>query len=102
MVQYCVCALYVAKIDGNRFYNGILFGLGEATSMVTSNILMQNFEDMTAFHINMSLGVISYVVLIFFPSQGLHTYASVFILIGSIGGWVNILFLIIELRVPNN
>ena len=102
MVQYCVCALYVAKIDGNRFYNGILFGLGEASSMVISNILMKNFDDMTAFYINMSLGLISYVVLIFFPTQGIHTYTSIFILIGSIGGWVNILFLIIELRVPNN
>ena len=40
MVQYCVCALYVAKIDGNRFYNGVMFGLGEASSMVTSNYLM--------------------------------------------------------------
>ena len=102
MVQYCVCALYVAKIDGNRFYNGILFGLGEGFSMVTSNWLMKNFEDMTAFYINMSLGLISYVVLIFFPVQGLHTYMSIFVLIGSIGGWINIQFLLIEMRVPNN
>ena len=36
MVQYCVAALNVAKQPGNHFVNGIIFGAGEAFSMVFS------------------------------------------------------------------
>lgn len=100
MVQYCVLALYCAKIPGNKFYNGILFGIGECSAMFFSGFLMKKFTDMKAFYINMAILVISELVLILFPFQGLHTYIAVFLLVGMLGGWINILLLVIELRVP--
>ena len=90
MVQYCIIALYCAKIPGNKFFNGMLFGTGELSAMFFSGWLMKNFTDMKAFYINMGILVISELILILFPYQGLHTYAAVFLMVGMLGGWINI------------
>ena len=100
MIQYCILALYCAKVPGNKFYNGIIFGIGECSAMFFSGFLMKKFTDMKAFYIDMAILVAGESILILFPFPGLHTYIAVFLMIGMLGGWINILLLIIELRVP--
>ena len=48
----------------------------------------------------MGLLTTAQAVMIFFPFSGIHTYVAVFVMVGMLGGWANICFLIIELRVP--
>ena len=40
LVQHATIQLFIAKLPGNKFYNGILFGLSEALAMIVSNMLM--------------------------------------------------------------
>ena len=88
-------------MPGNKFYNGILMGVSEALAMVISNLLLLYLHDMTAFRMIFSLGVVSYLMLMI--SDGfdpLFAYTAIVFLILSIGGWLNINLLIMELRVP--
>jgi len=36
MVQYCVASLQLAKLPGNHYVNGIIFGVGEVFAMIFS------------------------------------------------------------------
>lgn len=81
--------LFVAKFPGNKFYNGILFGVAEVLSMVISNMLLLRVDDIVAFRIVFLVGTLSYGVLIasnFFASLPMIlTYVAIVTLIGSIG-----------------
>ena len=100
MVQYCVASLFVAKLPGNRYVNGIIFGCGECFAMIFSDFLMNRFMDLTAFYIVYACGLTSYLTLIFFPNSAGLTYIANVLLITSVGGWFNTLLLVLELRVP--
>ena len=101
MIQYCCVNLYITRLSGNRFVNGIIFGTGEIWSMLFSNYLMNNLMDTTAFYICYGCGLVSYLSLIFLgESSAVLTYASNLLLITSIGGWANVYLLILEMRVP--
>ena len=100
MIQYCVASLYVAKLPGNRYFNGIIFGFGEVFAMIFSSFLMNNLMDMTAFRIVYSCGLTSYLILILFPGSVALTYLANVLLITSVGGWFNTQLLILEMRVP--
>ena len=102
MVSYCVACLYCASIPGNKFYNGILFGLGEFLGTFFSQVLLGILDDMKSFYFVASLGLISYFTFIFFPFIGIHTYMATFFAITSIGAWFNVMLLILEMRVPPN
>jgi len=69
MVQFCVAALSLAKLPGNRYFNGIIFGGGEVFSMIFSSFLMNNLMDMTAFRICYACTLVSYLALILFPGS---------------------------------
>lgn len=100
MVQYCVISLSIDKLPGNRYLNGIIFGFGEVTAMFFSQYLMGRMMDMSAFYVCYTLGVTSYLLLIFFPETILITYFANVMLMTGIGGWFNTMLLILELRVP--
>jgi len=100
MMQYCVAALSLAKLPGNRFVNGIIFGVGEIFSMWISNFLMGRLLDMTAFRLIYCCGVASYLILMCFPDSVWLPYLGNILLVSSVGGWFNVQFLILELRVP--
>lgn len=68
--------------------------------MIFSSILMNNLYDITCFRIVYSCGLISYLTLILFPSSVALTYIANVMLITSVGGWINIQLLILEMRVP--
>ena len=88
-------------MPGNKFYNGIIFGLSEIAAMVVSNILLLYFHDTIAFKCVFGTGIVSYIMLVFSNKLGLAlTYIATVLLIVSIGGWLNINLLIMELRVP--
>lgn len=91
----------MAKLPGNKFYNGILFGIAESFAMIVSNMLLLYLHDMVAFRLVFATGVLSYVMLIFSEYMSwFMTYVANVLLIVSIGGWLNINLLIMELRVP--
>lgn len=102
MVQYCAASLYLAKIPGNKYVNGIIFGTGECLAMAFSNFLMQKFLDTTAFAIVYFFGLVGYLILIFCAESLWLPYLGLFVLLLSVGGWFNVVCLIIELRVPPN
>ena len=89
MVQYCSITLYLAKIPGNMYVNGIIFGLGEVSSMVISGYLMQKLMDVTAFRVSYFMGVIGYGILICFPENAWLPYFGILMVIWSVGGWIN-------------
>ena len=97
--------LFIAQFPGNKFANGILFGTAEVLSMLFSNILLLYLDDMVAFRIVFTFGILSYLLLIYCEYERLTvnpwlTNIATLSLMGSIGSWVNINSLIMELRVP--
>jgi len=101
--QHSTIQLFIAKMPGNKFYNGILFGLAESLAMVVSNLLLLYLDDMLAFRIVFSCGIVSYIALVLCETASpLLAHFSTVLLIISIGGWLNINLLIMELRVPPN
>mmetsp|Transcript_15714 Transcript_15714/g.19756 ORF Transcript_15714/g.19756 Transcript_15714/m.19756 type:complete len:190 (-) Transcript_15714:288-857(-) len=100
MVQYCSASLYLAKIPGNRYVNGIVFGVGEVFAMVFSSFLMSRLLDTTAFRVIYFIGLAGYMILIFCAESVWLPYLGILMLITSVGGWFNTTLLILELRVP--
>jgi len=100
-VQFSVISLYLARLPGNRFVNGIIFGFGDCFAIVFSQYLMNNMMDMTAFYVCYALGLVSYLALIFFSHINAVTYVANLLIVTSMGGWFNIQFLILEMRVPH-
>ena len=100
MFQYSVAMLLVANFAGDRFVNGVLFGCADALSMVVSGLLLQHMPDMKAFRIVVGIGLFAYALLITFVESAIVGNIAIVLLVTSVGGWNNILQLIIELRVP--
>ena len=100
MLQYVLANLMIAKLPGNKFYNGILLGTAECLAMLFSRFLLKRSSDIAAFKIIYGCGACSYLILIAFPSSNLMTYIAVVLMVTCIGGWDNISLLIVELRVP--
>ena len=67
MIQYLSIQLYISLVPGNKFTNGILFGLAEIFGMALSQVLVTKFNDMTAFYITVAMGEIGYFIFILFP-----------------------------------
>ena len=67
IVQYLSIGLYISLVPGNKFTNGILFGLAEIFGMVLSQILVSNLNDLAAFYITVIMGEIGYIIFIPFP-----------------------------------
>ena len=104
-LQHSTLQLFVAKLPGNKFYNGVLFGVAEVLSMLLSNMLLIYLEDIVAFKIVFLVGLFSYFTLIVCSEiDQLNlpwlSYTAILTLIGSIGAMLNINLLIMELRVP--
>lgn len=104
-LQHSTLQLFVAKLPGNKFYNGVLFGVAEVLSMLLSNMLLIYLEDIVAFKIVFLVGLFSYITLIVCSEiDQLNlpwlSYTAILTLIGSIGAMLNINLLIMELRVP--
>jgi hypothetical protein len=102
-LQHTTIQLFIAKMPGNKFVNGILFGVAEALAMVFSNLLLLYLDDMVALRIVFVSGILSYIVLIVCHEEfnPFMVHSAIIILIGSIGSWLNINLLILELRVPS-
>jgi len=86
-LQHSAVQLFVAKFPGNKFFNGVLFGVAEVLAMLFSNLLLIYLQDIVAFRIVFFAGVISYITLVIcheFVSP-IATYAAIVALIGSIG-----------------
>jgi hypothetical protein len=100
MMQYCSVSLLCAVLPGNRFANGILFGIAESIAQFYSSFLMNNMLDINAFYLNYAIGLFSYLIFVAFPTAGFHTYMANVLSLLSVGGWFNLQLLILELRVP--
>ena len=100
IVQKNSALLYLVKMPGNMFINGIIWGCGEVFAMFFSGWLMGRMHDVTAFRVVYLIGAIGYSILIFFSDSEYLPYFGLLMLITSTGGWVNTLLLILELRVP--
>jgi hypothetical protein len=100
MYGYTVSVFYVTKIPGNRFVNGIFFGVAEVSSMFISGYLLEKLPDITVYNIFAVNGIFAATVLAFFPSDGLYIYLITFCLVCTAGGWFNCHLIIIEMRVP--
>ena len=90
MVQYCGSSLYLAHLPGNKYINGIVFGIGECSAMVFSNYLMNRFMDTTAFTVVYFFGLFGYSILVFAAESVWMPYFGIFMLILSVGGWFNV------------
>ena len=58
--------------------------------------------DITAFRVVFTLGLSSYILLIFFSDYTMLSYCAIVGLVTSIGGWNNVFLFIMEMRVPPN
>ena len=56
LVQYLSISLYISLVPGNKFTNGILFGVAEIFGMGLSQVLVSKFNDMTALYISVVIG----------------------------------------------
>lgn len=68
--------------------------------MFFSQFLMVRMLDLSAFHVCYGCCLTSYLMLIFFTESILLTYFANILLLTGIGGWINTMLLILELRVP--
>ena len=106
-MQHTTVRLFIVKLPGDKFMNGILFGVAEVLSMIFSNLLLIYIDDILAFWIVFSSGIVSYVLVVYIEYQNgsvdsFFEIAATLSLMGSIGSWVNMNSLIMELRVPPN
>mmetsp|Transcript_1707 Transcript_1707/g.2369 ORF Transcript_1707/g.2369 Transcript_1707/m.2369 type:complete len:117 (+) Transcript_1707:1273-1623(+) len=103
-MQHTTVRLFIAHLPGDKFANGILFGAAEVFSMLLSNILLLYLDDIVAFKIIFGANVGSYtMLLLLFYEKSINPLLDIAVtlsLMGSIGSWVNINSLIMELRVP--
>ena len=100
VIQYYITSLYLGNLPGNKFVNGIMFGVSEACSVILSGQMMKMMSDMSVFNIIFAFGIIAYIIYIFFGEIGNLCYLGIILLVQSLGGWQNIYFLVAELRVP--
>ena len=93
---------FIDELPGNKFYVGALCGFCEVFAMILSGFLMRHMGEMKVFYLLYGFGVTGYVILIAsYPSEGLHSYIAVCLVIIELAGWYNLIFgLITELRVP--
>ena len=56
LIQYLSTSLYISLVPGNKFTNGILFGIAEIFGMGLSQVLVSKFNDMTALYISVVIG----------------------------------------------
>lgn len=99
-IQYYIATLYIGNLPGDKFVNGMIFGVSEILSVLISGILMSNFSDMTVFNIIFIESLVAYFIYIFFGDVGNICYLGIVLLVQALGGWQNLYFLIAELRVP--
>ena len=100
IVQYLSISLYISLVPGNKFTNGILFGVAELFGMVLSQILVSNLSDIAAFYITVLMAEVGYMIFILFPTDGLHSYVATVLVMTAIASWLNLSYLLLELRVP--
>ena len=46
-LPYYIATLYIAQLPGDKFVNGMLFGISEVVSVLISGWMMRNYSDMT-------------------------------------------------------
>ena len=85
---------------GNKFVNGILFGVAKIFSFVFSKKLLQCVTDTTAYRILTIMGFAGYAILIFFPDGDALASVALVLLVTSLGGLQNVFLLICEMCVP--
>ena len=56
-VQYATNMFSAARLPGNKFFNGILFGFAELFSYHFANTLLVRLPDMTAFRTLVAIGI---------------------------------------------
>jgi len=86
-LQHCVVQLFVASFPGNKFVNGVLFGIAESFGFLLSNLLLLYLDDIVAFRVAFVAGITSYLVMVFASNEShpVIVHAALVTLIGSLG-----------------
>ena len=87
------------SLHGNKFDKGIIFGFSESIAQIISGILAQNFNDKPLFLAMIVLCLLSNSSYFWF-GEGLMANASLFVSCFAMGAYVNVLYLVIENRIP--
>ena len=91
---------YSAKLPGNKWINGIEFGVAQFSAYNLANLLLMNMSEVKAFLVMLAISVLGQLVLIGFPFAGVHIYIANFLVVGPACGMFSAWLLILERRVP--
>ena len=80
-IQYYIATLYIGKLPGDKFVNGMIFGISEIVSVLASGVLMGLFTDITVFNIIFIESIVAYIIYIFFGDQGNLCYLGLILLV---------------------
>ena len=85
-MQLTTTQFYLAKLPGNKFFNGIEFGVAQLSSYTFANFLLMRMSEIQAFNLLIAIGVVSQTVLASFPFAGTHIYIANFMVVISAAG----------------
>ena len=85
-MQFSCVMFGIARLPGDKFHNGILVGVTNVASRIFAGFLMQFLSDTWTFYFCCGLGAIGYAILLGMPSEGIHNYIAICLLVTCIGG----------------
>ena len=80
-IQYYIATLYIGKLPGDKFVNGMIFGISEIISVLLCGILMKLFTDITVFNIIFIESILAYFIYIFLGEMGNFCYIGLILLV---------------------
>ena len=80
-VPYYIATLYIAQLPGDKFVNGMLFGVSEAISVLICGVMMRNMSDTTVIFIIFCQAVGAYTIYIFLGNIGNLCYVGMILLV---------------------
>lgn len=89
--------------EGDKMSSGMTFGLAEAIACLASAYICRKFKDTTVFIFNCALGIVSMSIYFFIcdaKTDGPLSILMFFLGTFGCGSNINIMYLMIELRVP--
>jgi hypothetical protein len=93
----------LTSAPGNKLFAGMTFGIAEATSNLMSSFICTKVKDLSAFSFFCVMMMISQSVFYFVcggESGGVLALAMIFCTVFAAGSTVNIIYLMIEQRIP--
>jgi len=92
--------LYITYLPGDKYINGLVLGIAEASSLIPSKIALARYNDVSCYYFFNVICMISMTVICFLSSTSRLVNLFYYISIITIDANINALTYMLELRIP--